>query len=142
VRAQDSQYNCGPTALYNALQAVGRKRSMLECERLCNTSVLHGTSAEQIEAAVAVVQARRPHYVIATSDPPAAIAMLRDALLRGRAAVMVVDNDEHWVAAVGVLGDRVLVADGISNEIVVSYLDSKLVTRWKSAEGAFWACVL
>lgn len=147
MRAQDSQFNCGPVALHNALLALGIKRSIKECERLTGVTATAGADTK------AMMDAARPirgvHLMpVETTEPQAAIAILRDALRRGRPALLSVDQGEHYVAAVGLLGDRVLVADGADNEIVVSVPDFVLVRRWGYRVGPptdtllFWACVL
>lgn len=153
MRAQDSQFNCGPVALHNALLALGIKRSIKECERLTGVTATSGTDVESLLAAASAI--RGVHTMVVNAyDAQSAIAILRDALRRGRPALLSVDQEEHYVAAVGLLGDRILVADGADNEIVVSIPDYRLVKWWETvdeslprAEGAvprtrFWACVL
>ena len=144
MRAQDHQYNCGPNALHNALAALGVRRSARELEVVCGTTAQDGTSQTRLVEAARAIRGTKP-WVLESGMPAPAIAMLRDALHRGRPAVLAVDRDEHYIAAIGMLGDRVLVADGANNEVVLSVPDYKLLLRWDNQTGladAFWACVL
>lgn len=54
--------------------------------------------------------------------------------------ILLVDANSHWVAAVGRLGDRILVADSADNDLVLSYSAEQLVDRW--AGPAFFGIVL
>jgi hypothetical protein len=47
----------------------------------------------------------------------------------GQAVILLVDEEEHWVAAVGAIGTRVLVADPAHNELVLSYSREELIKR-------------
>lgn len=64
--------------------------------------------------------------------PGRAAEALRRFLHKGFPVIMCVDNDEHWVCAIGVLGSRFLVADPADAELVLSYDPEKLTTRWKN----------
>lgn len=70
--------------------------------------------------------------------------LLYHALRNGRPVVLLVDKGEHWVVAVGLLGHRCLVADSADSELVVSYTQEEVMTRWKLAESgkAYWGVVL
>lgn len=131
MRMQDSQANCGSIALHNALCALGIRRSPKECEALCKVTAERGVSEADLVAAFSAVRGCKP-YEIRTEDAALAMGALRDALHRGRPAILSVDADAHYVAAVGVLGDRVLVADGADNELVRGVADFRLSLRWGS----------
>ena len=129
MRMQDSQANCGAYALKNALSALGIERSAEELEKLCKTSATKGTSprnlfraAEKIEGCYPAVLREKRGYV--------ALLSLEHTVGKGRPALLVVDEGQHWVAVVGRLGDRFLVADSADNELVVSYDASTLLDRW------------
>jgi hypothetical protein len=135
---QSSQANCGPTAMYNALQALGIRRSLSECERLCQTNATDGTYFTCLYEAIDSIRGCNPTYITFKSWIPS-ILTLREKLRRGRPTILIVDNEEHYVAAIGVLGDRVIIADSALNELVVTYPEKQLQARWKPD---FWGLTL
>lgn len=128
MRFQDNQSNCGPASLSNALQALGITRTQDECARLCKTTGTDGTSAKNLLSAARAVG--RDPLVLNERRADVAMLFLDNWLRMGRSAVLVVDDNSHWVAAVGLLGDRVLVADPADNELVLTYSRAKLADRW------------
>jgi len=134
VRMQDSQAGCGPTALHNALAALGLKRTQAECELLCGTTATDGTPFKRLVAGTRKIPELIP-CPLRESRADVAMLKLEAALRAGRPVLMVVDDGEHWVAAVGTLGGRVLVADSADNDLVLSYSPTELEHRWKE-EGA------
>lgn len=125
---QDTAANCGPASLSNALQAVGVIRSQAECETLCRTSGTDGTSIKGLQSGIKAVG----RYPVALNERRYDVARLRlrDALVWGQAAVLCVDQNEHWVAAVGLIGHRILIADPADNELVLSLAIDELKARW------------
>ncbi len=128
MRLQDNQANCGPAAMSNALAAIGLLRSQDECTVLAKTSATEGTSTKKLLAAIRAV-GRFP-LVINEKRPSVAILYLCAMLDDGRSAVLCVDDGSHWVAAVGLLGERVLVADSADSELVVSVTRTELAEWW------------
>lgn len=152
MRMQDSQANCGSTALHNALAAMGIKRSPAECERLCGVTATAGVGPEGLLTAAKAIKGCHPE-ILEVFNPRHALGLLRDCLRSGRPAILCVDEGGHYVAAIGALGDRYQVADGAKNELVVSYTGPVLADRWgepvldpitASAQGslAYWGLVL
>lgn len=137
MRLQDSQANCGPTALHNALAALGIRRSPAECERLCATTATEGTPADNLQAAAKSIRGCHP-VVMESTDPTTSIWALFGRLAH-RPAILCVDADQHYIAAIGLLGDRFLVADGAHNDLVLPYSSTQLLRRWGPAH---WALVL
>lgn len=127
MRLQDTAENCGPAAMSNALSAMGITRTQAECEALCGTKA--GTSERQLFAALTRVNNLTP---AALSESRAEVALLRieAALRRGSPSILAVDDWGHWVAVVGMLGDRFLLADGGDNELILSVTAGELVRRW------------
>jgi ABC-type bacteriocin/lantibiotic exporter with double-glycine peptidase domain len=132
MRMQSSQANCGPTALYNAACALGREVSLEECERACKTTT-DGTTVRQLK-----VGAGRMGLMVEgevrEKNPQIAALLLRDYLNRGCVMLTTVDADEHWVAVVGMLGDRLLVADSAESELVLGYSMGAFLQRWAHPE--------
>jgi ABC-type bacteriocin/lantibiotic exporter with double-glycine peptidase domain len=136
MRMQSSEANCGSTALSNALAAIGIKRGLDECEKLCGVTAEQGTSVFKLIDVASTI--RRNPTVINCKDKYAYL-VLCDGLRNGRSAILCVDENEHYVAAVGIIGKRVLVADSALNELVVSYSETKLLDRWAPD---YWGLIL
>jgi ABC-type bacteriocin/lantibiotic exporter with double-glycine peptidase domain len=128
---QDTAANCGPASLSNALQAIGISRTQAECEQLCRTTGTAGTNYRGLQAAIKSVG--RVPEVLNERRADVALSFLRNDLRSGRAAVLCVDLGEHWVAAVGLIGERILIADPADNELVMSLSGDQLKTRWAHA---------
>lgn len=140
MRLQDTQANCGPASLHNALAAIGIHRTQDELEALCKTTGTAGTSPRNLQAAIRALG--RVPVVINERRDEVAVLMLDAWLREGRPVVLCVDGGSHWVAAVGTLGrTQVLVADPADNELVLSYGWGNLVARW-GAEGRYYGIVV
>lgn len=143
MRLQDSQANCGPLAVRNALAALGVSRSTQECETLCQTNATVGTTTDNLLKALHALEECDP-VKIDESRQDVALLKLDVALRSGRPVILLVDNWSHYVAAVGQLGPRILVADSGDQELVVSKSAGELVQWWARAgvRRAYWAVVL
>lgn len=143
---QDSEANCGPAALRNALYAIGINRSSSECELLCNTSATNGTLSNELVEAIARIRGCKSPVVINCGESSHAIFQLGDALRRGRSVILCTSHDnsrsvdnEHYIAAIGLLGSRIIVADSASNELVESWTETRLRKRWAPD---YWGVIL
>jgi ABC-type bacteriocin/lantibiotic exporter with double-glycine peptidase domain len=135
MRMQDSQANCGPFALKNALCALGIERSAEELEKACGTSATNGTPTKGLVKAASKIDGCDPQ-VIRESKSYVALLLLEHALRQGRPVILCFADSqgnpgEHWVAAVGVLGDRYLVADSADSELVISLGVTELEAKWR-----------
>lgn len=129
MRLQDSQANCGPVAVKNALCALGIDRSTEECEILCGTTATQGTPPHRMIKGLESIH-ELDVVVIKELRKEIAILLLKDSLRDGRPVVLLVDNAEHWIAAIGILGERVIIADGADYELVTSYPLESFNDRW------------
>lgn len=130
---QDSQANCGPYALKNALSALGVERTAGELESACRTSATDGTSMRNILRAAQKIEGCAP-YSIKEKRTDVAMLKLRYAVSSGRPVVLAWNSGEpgdHYVAAVARLGDRFLVADSANNELILSLTAAQLEERWR-----------
>ena len=127
---QNSQANCGPTAVKNALCALGIERSVEECEALCGCTATDGASPRKLYKGLETIHELDP-VIISESREEIALVLLEQSLRDGRPVIMLVDGTEHWVAAIGLLGKRVQIADGADSELIISYPLTAL-TRWKN----------
>jgi len=133
VRLQSSAANCGPTALTNAACAMGKRLSLEECEKICRTTATDGTSPRKLKNGAGRLGFED---IIEFRDGAEDIALLRlrDFVGNGSAVLITVDADTHWVAVVGLIGDRFLVADSADNELVLSYSAGEMLQRWRNPE--------
>lgn len=128
MRLQDNQANCGAAAVKNGLCALGIDRSTEECELLCGTTA-NGTPPKRLLKGLQTIHELDP-AVFHSRNEIAASAILESFLRKGRPTILLVDNAEHWVTAIGLLGERVLIADGADSELVTSYPTDGFTKRW------------
>lgn len=135
MRMQDSQAGCGPASMSNALSAMGIRRTIPECEALCKTTGTAGTSPKRLFKACHTVEGVSPGLLMEIR-PEVALLRLEGSLRRGRSMLLCVDKYDHWIAAIGMLGERVLVADPADNDLVLSLQPGELLERW-AGDGKF-----
>jgi ABC-type bacteriocin/lantibiotic exporter with double-glycine peptidase domain len=138
MRMQSTAADCGSTSLRNALFAIGKKRSLEEIELLCGTDAVQGTYTIQLIAAIDTIAGCKAK-VISEKSEQVAWYMLTEALRAGRSAVLCVDSDEHYVAAIGLLGERIVIADSAMMELVITYKQRQLAKRWGPD---YWGVIL
>jgi hypothetical protein len=134
MRMQSTEASCGPTAMVNALSALGLKREIEECEQLCKCSATTGTSTQKLMAALRSIPSLQVSRIY-ERKADSALYRLNGALNLGRPTIICVDNSGHWVAVVGQLGvgsitTRYLVADSADMDLVLSYDFKDLLKRW------------
>lgn len=138
MRLQSTKASCGPAALGNALEALGIKRSDDELKVLCKTTA-EGTSAKNIIAAIRALGIEPVSFKTSAALAP---IVLSHHLTSGRAAIICVDADAHWVGCIGLLGRRFVVADSAMDALVVSYAEDELLARWVSPDGRYYGIVV
>ncbi len=133
MRMQSSQADCGPFSLMNALKALGHHRSSLELSTMAKTTAQDGTPpANLLKACKLLAESCQLNPErLRTRSSLEAEAVLLNKLRLGRPVILLVDNDEHWVAAIGLLGATVvLVADSADAELVCAADIADVMTRW------------
>jgi len=108
MRFQDKTFSCGAAAVVNAARALGKRVSERKTRTLAFTDDT-GTGNEGVIAA-----ARSLGYAAVGYDAESrnhAWRWLRGALLQGSVVIMAVDQWAHWVACIGMLGERVILVD-------------------------------
>lgn len=131
-RFQSYRADCGPSALGNALDALGIRRSHDELVTLCGTTA-DGTTPLQLKRAITALRdscgLMGPGEM---KDTHADVALLRlgAVLSDGRPAVLLVDSWEHWVAVVGRLGHRYVVADSADLRQTIHSTPADFADRW------------
>lgn len=148
MRLQDLPWSCGPAALVNAARALGKKISERKIRGRAGTTQAEGTDefgliAAARELGFSAVQ----NYSV---DGQAAWAFVRANILDGRPCLLCIDLWDHWVTAIGLIGDRVIVVDPSNattnrREQGVHCLTRKnLLKRWRhrTAEEPFYSIAL
>lgn len=111
--------------------ALGIPRGIEEVELLCGTTS-EGTSPRKLYRGLCTIAELDPQ-VLHETRKDVAVVLLEKALRDGRPVILLVENAEHWVSAIGLLGERVQIADGADNELVVSYPITEFANRWVDA---------
>jgi len=143
-RFQSFRADCGPTALWHALEALGHSRSHDELVTLCRTTA-EGTSPVQLVRAIRTLAEPLSLYgPMEIKDAKSDIAglRLRSLIGDGRPVILLVDDWEHWVACVGCLGHRLLVSDSADLRQLIYYRPDELLSRWghsAGGRGAYYA---
>jgi hypothetical protein len=116
--------------------ALGISRSVEELEKLCRTSATDGTQTKNIVRAAATIEGCVPVRLL-EKRTDIALLKLAEALRRGRPVIMAwctaVPGD-HWIAAIGLLGDRYLLADSADSELVTSMSVDEVEERWRDTK--------
>ena len=134
MRYQSRKSSCGPASLANALEALGIERTEDELGTLSKQDA-NGTSSINLRKAAEAIGVEVVS-IIEQREESAGWAL--SAFLRsGHSAVIVVDSDTHWIAVVGMLGDRFIVADAADNDLLLYYSLGELLSRWKNQNGKF-----
>lgn len=134
MRYQSRKSSCGPASLANALEAIGIERTEDELATLSKQDAT-GTSSVNLRKAAEAVGVETIN--VAEQRKESAGWAISSFLRAGNSGLLVVDNDEHWVACVGMLGNRYIIADSADNDLLLFYGLDELLTRWRSANGKY-----
>lgn len=129
MQLQSAPHGCGPAAVVNALEALGLRATQAAVAKLARTDA-EGTDEAGMKRALRLLGTRPEE--ISTQSRAAAWHMLCGALLMGYPLLMTVDRETHWVAAVGLLGGNVLIADSADGGIIRTLGRRALLERWAS----------
>lgn len=134
MRFQSRKSSCGVAALQNALEALGLQRTEEELTELCKQNA-DGTSPENLRRAVAAVGGINREVQESRED--VALLYLLQALHDGRPVILCVSGWNHWVVAIGTLGNkRIIVVDSGDNDLVVTKKLDELIEWWRGPENA------
>lgn len=135
MRYQSTDHFCGPAAVANALKSLGRniteqqvEAAVAKSQRKGEPKSVEGTTQGQIKRALEVLKCGYQEFSLAHTE--AAWGTLRSYMMDGHPVLLCVDDNEHWVSGIGVLGPRVLVVDGTDSELVLSYNKEEMLKRW------------
>ena len=144
MRFQTRSGYCGAGVVVNMARALGQRVSE------ARVRALSGTDASGTDATGIMVALRGLGYTATEFNEESAAKawlILHGSLTQGKPVVLSVDNDWHWVACVGDLGERVVTVD--SSRVVknmcengVHVLDRRsLLRRWRSSTGTYYGIV-
>lgn len=135
MRFQQLSWSCGPAAVVNAARAVGKRIAESRVRKLSGTTKRDGTDEHGLITGIrGAGLTATPHW--STIDTTA-WAFVRSNVLDGRPCLLCIDNWGHWVTAIGLVGDHVLIADPTSATInqnengIHSFARRQLIKRWK-----------
>lgn len=134
MRYQSRKSSCGPASLANALEAVGIERTEDELAALSKQDA-QGTSPVNLRKAAEAVGVE----TVNVSEQRREVARwcLEYHLHNGHPGLIIVDNDDHWVAVIGHLNGTYIVADTADNDLLVFYSAEGLLDRWCSKNNKY-----
>lgn len=143
VRYQKTSYSCGATAVMNALRSLGKRVSERRISSLAGTEPEKGTTEDGVLVSIRELGFVAMRYE--TDDKVAAWAWMSESLKSSRPIILCISNWQHWVTAIGMLGDRVIIVDptnAMTNKRengVVVLSKRELIRKWMhSQKGGFF----
>lgn len=130
MRQQSHAHTCGAVALCNAAEALGIRLTEEKAIKLAGTDPITGTSPAGMKKALK--QLRLVPEDFSHKHPGIAFLTLSGAVVNGNPVLMTVDDDEHWIVAIGVLGPRIVVADSADPGTVAVLSPAMLMKRWRA----------
>jgi ABC-type bacteriocin/lantibiotic exporter with double-glycine peptidase domain len=127
-------WSCGPAALVNAARAIGVRVSEGRIRKLAGTTEDGTDEIKLIFATRSIGLTATPNH---TKDQAAGWAFIRANVLDGRPCLVCIDQWSHWVTIIGMIGDRVLLADSantkknVSENGIHSLSRTDLLKRWR-----------
>jgi ABC-type bacteriocin/lantibiotic exporter with double-glycine peptidase domain len=134
MRYQSNASSCGPASLRNALLCLRINRTEDELEKLSGFSAVKGTNLNGILKAARYLSSEHSSInpsIIKEGREDVAALKLRASISYGHPCILCVDKDEHWVTVFGMLGELYHVADPADPELVITYSECDLMSRWK-----------
>lgn len=106
---QRDTFSCGAAAVVNALRCLGRKVSERTVRKYSDTTEKDGTSQDGILNAVRNLGFTGTIYE--TEDALSAWCWFSESVRTCHPVILCVQNDEHWITAIGMIGDKVVTFD-------------------------------
>ena len=130
MQLQEFPSSCGAAALANALESIGTRITQKAAGKLARTDH-EGTDESGIKRAIRDLGFKAVEIAIGGEHGKVALASLIGTMLLGHPVLLVVDNDTHWIAAVGLRGSSIVIVDSADGGLM-SVLDHvELLSRWR-----------
>lgn len=123
---QADDFSCGPCAVVNALEAMGRRVTKQHAVDLAETTFRSGTSETHVIAALAALG-----HDSAPIDRETLYRGVISSVVSGSAVILYDPSRDHWLAVVGACGDRAIAYDSLVGVIV---LDSSSLVELASPD--------
>lgn len=136
MRYQKHPWSCGSAAVVNALRCFGKRVSESRISQAAETSEKDGTTEDGITEALRQFGASATHYD--SDEATRSWEWLRGRLMDDTPVILCVDSWQHWVTAVGVIGNRVIMVDPANTQKNVSENSvhvlgrKEMMKRWKN----------
>lgn len=136
MRHQRKNYWCGVAAIANALEVLGIRRTQREVAKLCHVTPEAGTSEVEMKRALLANGVAVDEW--SEKDEHTSRCWLFEHIRYLGPVVLCVDQDEHWVTAIGWCAGRVVLFDPSRNSGVEVRDDVLLAERWVNADGVYY----
>lgn len=109
MRFQRTKYSCGPVAIVNAARVFGDKLTEKAVSAHTGTTKKDGTGAFGIHQGLERIGYKFTEHSFVSREE--AWSALHDSLTEGSPVILSADVHSHWVVAVGLVGERVILID-------------------------------
>jgi ABC-type bacteriocin/lantibiotic exporter with double-glycine peptidase domain len=145
MRFQRDGHSCGVLAILNAAKAIGVRLSEREIRKHSGTTT-DGTTQHGILNALERLGLKGTE--IKQTDKDEAFASVIDAVDEGKAVILAVEEDQHWVAGIGTCGKRLVTFDSWNSkdnvaEAGVEVWDARTLRKWwTKVDGQFYGIIV
>lgn len=145
MKFQRDTHSCGVFAIINAAKAIGVRLSEREIRKHSGTTN-DGTTQHGILNALERLGLKGTE--IKLSDKDEAHTAVIDAVDEGKAVILAVEEDQHWVAGIGSCGQRLVTFDSWNSkdnvaEAGVQVYDARQLRKWwTKVDGQFYGIIV
>jgi ABC-type bacteriocin/lantibiotic exporter with double-glycine peptidase domain len=136
VRHQRKGYWCGIASIANALEVLGIRRTQREIAKLCDVNEDAGTNETEMKRALLANGVRVDEWQ--STNLTNSIEWVRASMTLGWPTILCVDDDEHWVTAIGRCGNSLIVFDPSRNHGIEVHDTGTLTQRWVNSDGIYY----
>lgn len=135
MKFQENSWSCGAAAVVNALRVLGVKLSEKRVRAAAGTDE-EGTDEIGVKESIKTFGFRPTEYYSNSSTE--AFAWLNGMLLTGSVVILCINHWSHWVTAVGIIGQKVIIIDpantkaNVSENGVFIWSRRTLMEKWKN----------
>lgn len=145
MKFQRDNHSCGVFAIVNAARAMGVRLREAEVRKHTSTTA-DGTTQHGILNALERLGFTGTE--IKQTNKEEAFADVEVAIAEGKAVILAVEEDRHWIAVVGALGKRLVTFDSWNSkenvaEAGIDVWDAKSLRRWwTKVDGQFYGIIM